>query len=233
MTLSVWNWGISTQECSLHNIILGSIISCVIRNESEYFPSVLSKEVLIHLSHYYNLWTWRILMSLSACVALCSALSPALSVSAERDCLNLSLSLSDSVSPDPTTQPVLQPTVSRTIHARPTAKVNNSRSVVHVSTKGRQTDGWTCRWKWKDGSSWSAVSYHCHTRPLQTNTTNMAKKGRGPKHCYIYIYKTICGQWYITILLLLAINTEMHLCFQPRMKITFVNWYKCSIKRTK
>lgn len=79
-------------------------------------------------------------MSLLACLALCSAVQ---SVGVRGDCLDLSVSLPLSLSPDPTTQPVLQQTVSRTFHARPAAAANNSRSVVHLSTKERQTDSRT------------------------------------------------------------------------------------------
>lgn len=56
---------------------------------------------------------------------------------------------SPSLSPHPTIGPVLQQTVSRTIHERPAAAMNNSRSLVHLSTKARQTDGWTQKKKKK------------------------------------------------------------------------------------
>lgn len=81
-----------------------------------------------------------------------SLLSPGPSVSVKRDCLDLPLSPSLSLTwpHNPTDSNRLFPEQSM---RGPAAAVNNSRSVVHLSTKERQTDGWTCGWKWMDGSS--------------------------------------------------------------------------------
>lgn len=119
----------------------------------------MTKNISLH-HHVMRCWsTWTITLYDGPCALNLrnvnepaspsgSLFSPGLSVSVERDCLDLSIYLSPSLSPDLTTQPVLQQTVSRTIHARPTAAVNNGRSVVHLSTKERQTDGHENEKRW-------------------------------------------------------------------------------------
>lgn len=90
-------------------------------------------------------------MTLPACLPLFSAWAL---VSVLKGTVCTSQSLPRSVSH--LTQLVLQQTVSRTIHVRPTAAVNNSRSVVNLSTKAeadRRLDVWMKKEGMMDGSS--------------------------------------------------------------------------------
>ena len=146
LCLSWRNVSTNTPTQHLFSLRLQSNMKSCHRSRAVSLGAGLRDEALIHLKNNFTwacvLWSWGMLMS-PLTGQSGSELRPGLACRCQNELCG---------SPTPLTWPhtpysVLQQTVSRTIHERPAAAVNNSRALVHLSTKGRQTDGRTRWWK--------------------------------------------------------------------------------------